>query len=80
MTFEKYQFYYNEAVKIREKPEIALAIENQTKLSEDAQAKAKKRYEIEDKLYELYQSIDVKGVDDSIFGGQDVPEHERLIQ
>ena len=49
MTFEKYQYYYNEAVKIRQKPEIALAIENQTKLSEDAQAKAKKRYEIEDK-------------------------------
>lgn len=80
MTFEKYQFYYNEALKIREKPEVALAIENQTKLSQDAQAKAKKRYEIEDKLYELYHSIDVKGVDDSIFGGQDLPEHERLIQ
>lgn len=80
MTFEKYQCYYNEAVKIRQKPEIALAIENQTKLSQDAQSKAKKRYEIEDKLYELYHTIPVEGVDDAIFGGEDLPEHERLIQ
>ena len=79
MTFEKYQFYYNEAVKIRQKPEIALAIENQTKLSQDAQSKAKKRYAIEDKLYKLYHSIPVEGVDDAIFGGEDLPEHERLM-
>ena len=80
MTFEKYQFYYNEAVKIRQKPEIALAIENQIKLSQDVQSKAKKRYEIEDKLYELYHSIPVEGIDKALFGDQDLPEHERMVQ
>lgn len=80
MTTEKYIFYLVEANKIRQRPEILSAIETQTKLSLEAKEKEKKRYEIEDKLIELYHSIPTQGIDDSIFRGQDMPEHERLIR
>ena len=80
MTPEKYLFYVVEVNKIRRRPEILSAIETQTKLSLEAKEKEKKRYETEDKLIELYHSIPTQGIDDSIFGGQDRPEHERLIR
>lgn len=80
MTYEKYQAYYQEALKIKENPDVFAAIKKQTELSEEAQKKAKIRYEIEDKLYELYHSIPADGIDDALFGGQDLPEHERMVQ
>ncbi len=80
MTLEKYQFYFEEANKIRKKPEIALAIEKQTKLSKDVQSKANKRYEIEDKLYELYFSISSNLEGDNIFSDEDLPEHEQTLR
>lgn len=80
MTSEKYKYYFAEALKIRENPEIFAAIKKQTELSEDAQKKAKVRYDIEDKLYELYHSIPAEGIDKTLFGDQDLPEHERMVQ
>ena len=80
MTCEKYQYYFAEALKIRGNPEILAAIKKQTKLSEEAQKKAKARYDIEDRLYELYHSIPTDGIDKALFGGQDLPEHERMVQ
>lgn len=80
MTYEKYQAYYQEALKIKEDPDVFAAIKKQTELSEEAQKKAKIRYEIEDKLYELYHSIPADGIDDALFGGEDLPEHERMVQ
>lgn len=80
MTYEKYQAYYQEALKIKEKPDVFAAIKKQTELSEEVQKKAKIRYEIEEKLYELYHSIPADGIDAALFGGQDLPEHERTVQ
>ncbi len=80
MTYEKYQAFYKEALKIKENPDVIAAIKKQTELSEDAHKKEKIRFEIEDKLYELYHSIPTNGIDNALFGNQDLPEHERNVQ
>lgn len=80
MTFEKYQLYCIEANKNRKNPEVENAINKQICLSDDARNKAKKRYEIEDKLYELYHSIPCDGIDEMLFGDEDMPENERFIR
>ena len=80
MTYEKYQAFYNEALKIKENPDVIAAIKKQTELSQEAHKKEKIRFEIEDKLYELYHSIPTSGIDNALFGNQDLPEHERNVQ
>lgn len=79
MDYEKYQYYYRETSKMMTNPDVALAIERQTKLSQDAYEKLKIRNDLEDKLCELYHSIHIPNIDVSLFGGQDLPEHQRLI-
>ncbi|MCH3976891.1 MAG: hypothetical protein LKE36_04775 [Bacilli bacterium] len=80
MDGKKYFDYYLKAMEIRKTPEIESAIDNQTKLSKETKALMSKRYEIEDKLLELYYSISVDGFDKSIFDSNELPEHERLMQ
>lgn len=79
MDYEKYQYYCREVLKIRNNPDVALAIERQTKLSLDAYEKLKIRCDLEDELYELYHSVHIPNIDVSLFGGQDLPEYQRLV-
>ena len=80
MTFEKYQEFFNRTIEIRKKPEIDKAIKNQIELSRIAKIKAENRYQIEDRLFSLYHSIPTDNIDDSLFGNQELPEHERMNQ
>ena len=79
MTFEEYQTFYNATIKRQQSPDIAAAIEKQTKLSAIANEKMKKRYEVEDKLFDIYRSIPTDGLDDSIFGGAELSQRDRFL-
>lgn len=80
MTFEHYKYIYTESLKIRERSDIRAAIEKQTALSKEVHKKADIRFGIEDKLFELYHSISTDKIDTNLFGGPNVPEHERLAK
>lgn len=80
MTFEKYQFYCEEALKIRKNPDVLKSIKNQTKLSLETKALGNKGFELEDKICNLYHSIPTEGIDNVILGGQDLSNYERLNQ
>lgn len=80
MNFEKYQYYFEESMKIRNNHDVLLAIENQTKLSGETKKLMDRRYELEDKLFTIYHSISTEDIDNHILGGEELPEHERLNQ
>ena len=80
MTFEKYQQYCSEVKKIMESPDVALAIKTQDELSSEVNKKDEERLKIQDKLLELYHSIDTTKVSDSFRGFNRLPEYERLAQ
>lgn len=74
----KYIEFYKESQKLQSKPEIMDAINQQITLSKETKILMDKRYNIEDQLLELYSQIPINGFDESIFGDQELPEHERL--
>lgn len=80
MTFDKYKTFCEEAMKLQKNPEISKAIKQHIELSNETKKKQNLIYEIKDKLFELYHSIPTDGIDKALFNGQDLPEHERLVQ
>lgn len=80
MDEKRYKYYYSETIKNRMAPGVISAIKIQSKLSKEAQILIDKRFEIEDKLYKIYHSVSVEGIDRVLFAERDLPEHERTIQ
>lgn len=80
MNYEKYQYYFKEAMKIKGNPDILAAIHNQKKLSKECKLLNEQRFEIENKLFALYHSVNTEGIDELLLDGKDLPEHERLNQ